>query len=192
MSIPDTEIHRLIRRAQSGKRDAIAQLYRIFAPQIYRFVAYRVPEQEADDITAGVFINMVEGLPSYRITEVPFEGWLYSIATARIADYYRRQARQTLVELSDQMPDSHTLPEEHIIQQEEISRLRVALRQLTDEQQLVLLLRFVERKSHEEVARVLGKHVSAVKSIQHRALVHLTQLLGSESKVRHYLRGKHE
>ena len=141
---------------------------------------------------AGVFINMVEGLPGYRITNVPFEGWLYSIASARIADYYRRHGRRTLVELSEFMPDARSLPEEHIVQQEEVEALRAALGQLSDEQQTVLLLRFVERKSHEEVARIIGKHVSAVKSIQHRALVKLTQLLGSNSKVRHYLRGRND
>jgi DNA-directed RNA polymerase specialized sigma24 family protein len=52
-----------------------------------------------------------------------------------------------------------------------------------------LILRFIEGKNHQEVADVVGKSLTAVRSIQHRALVELTRLLGSEDKVRHYLRG---
>jgi len=50
----------------------------------------------------------------------------------------------------------------------------------------------VEHKSHEEVGRILNKSVSAVKTIQHRALTELATLLGSEKKGGHYLRGRHE
>jgi RNA polymerase sigma-70 factor (ECF subfamily) len=48
--------------------------------------------------------------------------------------------------------------------------LRGALARLNDEQQSLLILRFIERKSHEQVAEIMGKSLSAVKSIQHRAL----------------------
>jgi RNA polymerase sigma-70 factor (ECF subfamily) len=75
---------------------------------------------------------------------------------------------------------------------QEASELRAALGKLSQEQQEVLLLRFVNHKSHEEVSRVLKKSVSAVKTIQYRALSQLATLLGSEKQGRHYLRGRHE
>jgi DNA-directed RNA polymerase specialized sigma24 family protein len=56
----------------------------------------------------------------------------------------------------------------------------------------VLLLRFVERKSHAEVAALLGKSVTAIKSTQHRALNRLAELMGLSEKARHYLRGEHD
>ena len=133
---------------------------------------------------------MVESLPRYRDTGAPFDAWLFRIASARIADFHRKQGRRPTTNLSDQITDSKPLPEEQLLQRQEESELRDALRQLSKDDQKVLLLRFVERKSHREVATILNKSVAAVKSIQHRALIRLAVLLGSEEKVRHYLRGR--
>ncbi|MBC7814045.1 MAG: hypothetical protein H7175_23025 [Burkholderiales bacterium] len=63
---------------------------------------------------------------------------------------------------------------------------------MSEEHQSILILRFVERKSHEGVAAILDKSVTAVKSAQHRALAQLASLLEQTGKRRHYLRGSHE
>jgi RNA polymerase sigma-70 factor (ECF subfamily) len=76
--------------------------------------------------------------------------------------------------------------------EQEAAELRTAMKRLSQEQQDILLLRFVNHKSHDEVARIMNKSVSAVKTIQHRALTQLATLLGSEKQGRHYLRGRHE
>lgn len=186
------EINELIQRAQRGDQAAIAALYEAHAQKIYRYVVYRVPTvHDAEDLTAEVFVRMVEGLPTYRITEAPFEAWLYRIAAARIADWYRRHKRHPQVELTETLKTSDPQPEDNILREQEIDTLREAVQQLNEEQQSVLILRFVERRSHEETAEIMGKSVSAVKSIQHRALTRLASILGSEGKVRHYLRGGH-
>ena len=193
MAIPPPELKQLIHQAQNGDRDAVAQLYETYAQAIYRYVVHRVPAvADAEDLTAEVFVKMVEGLAQYRVTDVPFEAWLYRIAAARIADHYRRHARRPVADLSDDMPGYEPLVEEQILEQQELGTLHDAMRQLSEEQQSVLILRFVERKSHEEVGRILNKSVAAVKTIQYRALIELADLLGSEKAVRHYLRGVHD
>ena len=107
----------------------------------------------------------------------------------RSEERYELPGRRPIADLSDQMMDSRLLPEEQLLKQQEESELREALRQLSDDDQKVLILRFVERKSHQVVADILGKQVSAVKTAQYRALLRLSGLLGSEKKARHYLRG---
>jgi RNA polymerase sigma-70 factor, ECF subfamily len=180
----------IIQKAQRGDREAISHLYQLYVQQIYRYIAYRVQsDADAEDLTAEVFVKMVEGLRSYKITGAPFEAWLYRIASARIIDFRRRVRRRPQTELSEVLSSGEATPEERMLEQQEIETLRQALSGLTDEQQSILVLRFIERKSHQEVAEILGKSVSAVKSIQHRALIQLASRLGSEAKVRHYLRG---
>ncbi len=182
---------RLIQLACDGDQEAIAVLYRAHVQAIYRYISYRVPETAAaDDLTAEVFLRMVEGLPAYTLNGAPFEAWLYRIAAARVADYYRVRTRRPQTELSDAEPDRGVSPEGLLQNAEEHSELRAALRELSDEQQDILLLRFVERKSHAEVAKILGKSVTAIKSAQHRALVRLAELMGLNGKGRHYLRGR--
>ncbi|MDX1990970.1 MAG: sigma-70 family RNA polymerase sigma factor [bacterium] len=184
------DLQPLIQRAQQGDEAAIGSLYERCAPLIYRYIYYRVSTTEdAEDLTAEVFKRMLEGLPRYRHTGAPFEAWLYRIAAARVVDFRRRQKRRPVIQLAETLEDSKPKPEEQVVQRLEVEELRRALRQLNDEQQTILLLRFVERKSHQEVADILGKSMTAVKSAQHRALVLLVSALGSEDKVRHYLRG---
>jgi RNA polymerase sigma-70 factor, ECF subfamily len=185
-------IRRIIKQAQRGDEQAISALYQTYVSAIYRYIAYRVgAEEDAEDLTAEVFVQMVRGLPRYKDTGAPFDAWLHRIAAARIADFYRRQNRRPQTVLSDNLPGTGPLPEERVQDQQDQSEMRQAVRQLSEEEQTVLILRFVERKSHREVAQIVGKSVSAVKSIQHRALVRLAGLLGSEEKARHYLRGDH-
>jgi RNA polymerase sigma-70 factor, ECF subfamily len=193
-STPSTisiDVADLVLRAQTGDSEAVGALYQMYSPAIYRYVAYRMPStDDAEDLTAEVFIRMVEGLPAYRLTAVPFEAWLYRIAAARIADFYRISGRRSHTELHDTLADANPLPEDSLEQRQLFETVREALNQLSDEHQSILLLRFVERKSHEEVAVILGKSMTAVKSAQHRALNQLASLLGTDSKIRHYLRGK--
>ncbi|MBZ0299277.1 MAG: sigma-70 family RNA polymerase sigma factor [Anaerolineae bacterium] len=185
-----TNIRQVIKRASQGDAAAITTLYEAHVDAIYRYIFYRVPTgADAEDLTAEVFLKMVEGLPGYTFTGAPFETWLYRIAAARIADFYRRANRQPQSELTEFLTDGLPLPEEHIQQNQEIDILRQALQQFSEEEQTILILRFVERKSHKEVADILGKTANAVKAAQHRTLVQLAALLGSEEKVRHYLRG---
>lgn len=188
-----SEIEQVIRRARDGDEQAISALYEIHADAIYRYILYRVPTAEdAEDLTAEVFLKMVEGIPRYKITGVPFEAWLYRIAAARIADFYRRRRRHPQTALPETLADHIALPEDQLQQDQEVETLRGILAQFNTDEQTILILRFVERKSHQEVAAVLGKSTNAVKAAQHRALIRLAALLGSEDKVRHYLRGDND
>jgi RNA polymerase sigma-70 factor, ECF subfamily len=184
-------LEQVIERAQKGDAEAVAALYQTYVQRIFRYILYRVSPADAEDLTAEVFLKMVEGLPKYRLTGAPFEAWLYRMAVARIVDYRRRMKYRSHMELDETLADTKPLPEEHLQRRQELEGLRYALQQLTDEQQTILILRFIERKNHQQVAAILGRSVTAVRTAQHRALVELTALLGSEEKVRHYLRGSH-
>lgn len=181
----------LVEQAQHGDSDAVALLYRRYVPAITRYIAYRVANNDAvEDLTAEVFLRMIEGLGHFQITGAPFEAWLYRIAAARIADYYRLQHRHPEEELTEVVVSGQLPLELNVQEREELDALRAALRQLSEEQQTILLLRFVERKSHEEVAQILEKSVRAIATAQHRALKSLAEILGTAKVSRHYLRGK--
>lgn len=187
------DINLYVERAKRGDREAVAALYQLYVRPTHRYIALRVGDaQDAEDLTAEVFVQMVKRLSSYEVTGAPFAAWLYKIAAARIADYYRRRGSRSDQQTPDDLRDPDFTPEEAVQHDEVIDQLRQALNQLTEEQQVVLVMRFVERKSHADVAATLGRSVTAVKSIQHRALIALTELLGSSEKARHYLRGNRE
>jgi RNA polymerase sigma-70 factor (ECF subfamily) len=186
----DDVTRKLIDRAKNGDSGAIATIYQTHVGMIFRYIAYRVgSDEDAEDLTGEVFVKMVESLPRYQHTGAPFEAWLHRIAAARVADFYRLRNRQQEIALTENLQSERISPEERLVNAQEQAELRAALRELSEEEQTVLIYRFVERKSHKEVAEIIDKSVSAVKSIQHRALIRLASLMGSEEKVRHYLRG---
>lgn len=180
----------LIQRAKQGDKAAVSQLYERYVDRIYRYVAYRVPLEDAEDLTAEVFVRMVEGIGNFEYTGAPFESWLYRIASARIADFHRIRARKPQDEIDENMSDSTPQPEELLLDEQDQQRVREALLQLDEDDQQLLILRFVERKSHKEVADILEKNEAAIRTAQHRALKKLAKLLGTDSKAPHYLRGK--
>ncbi|MBL8134871.1 MAG: sigma-70 family RNA polymerase sigma factor [Anaerolineae bacterium] len=189
----EPEIAEYIKRAQQGDREALAILYQLHVHAIHRYVGARIGvAEDSEDVTAEVFVAMVKALPAYRPTGAPFAAWLYRIASAQVANYYRKHNRLTREEDVDRLQDPDSSPEELFQDAEKLEMVRRALNQLSEEQQIILVMRFVERKSHAEVASSLGKSVAAVKTLQHRALIALSELLGTSQKSRHYLRGSRE
>jgi RNA polymerase sigma-70 factor, ECF subfamily len=185
----DEYLKQLIARAQSGDAEAVTELYQTHVDRIYRYVAYRVPNTEYEDITADVFTTMVKDLKKFIYTGAPFEAWLYSIARARIADFHRKR-RQDVEEIDEQVADQTMQPEERMVQSQEYETIKGELSQLSESEQEVLILRFVERLSHERVAEIMGKSLAAVRTMQHRALTKLAQRLQAKGKEYHYLRGE--
>lgn len=166
------EEKRLIHLAQKGQKEAFARLYRQHVQAIYRYIYYRVSDNQlAEDLTGDVFVKALAALPKYRDQGKPFIAWLYRIAHARVIDYYRLRERR---------PDESNIESEPIamssnmdsalLQQQAAKVLQLAIAELTDEQQHVIILRFVEGESLESVANILGKNTNAIKALQHRAL----------------------
>ena len=144
-------------------------------PLVFRSVFAQVGDRAiAEDITAQVFLEAVEGIGRYRDHGRPITGWLLTIARHRTTDWFRKKRR----EVSD-LPDSIVEGPDAGLQV-----AVVALQRLTPEQREVMHLRFVEDLSIEEVARLTRRTPGAVKAMQHRALARLRTILGDETEWR--------
>jgi RNA polymerase sigma-70 factor (ECF subfamily) len=163
---------RLIAQAVRGDSDAFAALYRAHVQAIYRYIVHRVSDaQMAEDFTADVFTRALKSMSTYQDQGKPFLAWLYRIAHARVVDYYRRRGRRPDEAELDAQPIAVTDDVEgELLRGQAASALRTALSSLTDEQQQVIILRFIEGLNLEETAVSMGKNANAIKALQHRAL----------------------
>jgi RNA polymerase sigma-70 factor (ECF subfamily) len=166
------EEQRLVAQAKRGERDAFAALYQAHVQAIFRYLVHRLNDREiADDLTGDVFVRAIEGLKDYTDTGRPFLAWLYRIAHARLVDHYRRTSRRPTETDVDDLPIPVEMDwDDRMLRQQAALALRTAIAQLTDEQQDVVILRFVEGHRLEAVAQLLGKNANAIKALQHRAL----------------------
>lgn len=172
-----------VERAARGDAAAIGELYRRYAPAIFRYLFYRLGDRDlAEDLTSEVFVRALEALPRYRGRGRPFSAWLYRIAAARVADHYRQRRRHPVVPLVPNVPARGAELDEAAESRLTAELLQRAIVRLTPLQQQVIVLRFLEGLSHKEVAQVVGRSEGAVRVLQFRALESLRRLLERESR----------
>jgi RNA polymerase sigma-70 factor, ECF subfamily len=169
----------LVLQAQDGNSEAFGQLYDAYMERIYRFVYFRVEDQQtAEDITSQVFLKAWNNLDRFSFSRTPYLAWLYTIAHNAVIDHYRTRKVTTAlddVQLSQQ--DHAEAVENDIDQTSEMKLVKEALQMLTDDQQKVLTLKFIDGMSNHEIASHLGKREGAIRALQMRGLQALAKQL---------------
>lgn len=168
----------VIERAQRGSPEAVGVLYEQHHNSIYRYIYYRTGNaQAAEDLTADVFLKMVQAVPGFRGNSAAFRGWLFQIARNLSIDHLRRYIAHPIELLREDLfaPDSHT--EKSVEHSLEAQSLHEALTSLNDDQKDVILIRFVEGLPLTETARILHKSEDSVKGLQRRALQALREYM---------------
>ena len=168
-------------RASKGESAAFGLLYDRHVEAIYRYVYYRVRDDvEAEDLTSDVFMRALKAMPRYEPRQA-FLAWLYRIARNAVIDRARRGNRQVSFEDALEHPgvDQIVEPDTEILAHSDSVTLRGALAKLTPLQQEVVVLRYLEGYSTQEVARIVGKREGTVRGIQFRAIGALRQLIPS-------------
>ncbi len=168
----------LVRSAQEGDNDAFGRLYEQYFDAVYRYAAFRLPRESAEDVVADVFVKVWEKLHTYKVhSGVPFAAWLFRIARHTVIDVYRTQ--RSFDEVPETLADHDALNRtEHRTERHEMLRtVRAAVDQLPGRYREILLLSFMAGLPHSEVARVLRLTEGAVRILKMRALRKLEALL---------------
>lgn len=170
----------LLRLASQLNTNALAEIYDIHSPGIYRYSMRLLGDMTlAEDCVAETFARFLKSLQEQRGPHDNLQAYLYRIAHNWIVDLYRNNKES--VELTDVLRSESDVPEEEAAKRIRQKQVRRAIRHLTPEQQQVISLKYLDDWNNEEVARLMKKLVGAVKSIQHRALKSLYRLLAEKS-----------
>ncbi|MCA9963804.1 MAG: sigma-70 family RNA polymerase sigma factor [Anaerolineales bacterium] len=169
----------LIERAKTDK-EAFGQLYERYVDRIYNYVYYRTGNSDdAEDLTARIFIRAMNHMPNYRDQGLPFSAWLYRIAHNLVANWHRDNSRRKLIALDDvsQWQLAGEGPEFATQMMEDKETLMLAIRRLPADRQELLSLKFVDRLSNAEIGDIMGRSEGAIKSLYHRTLLSLREEL---------------
>ncbi len=166
----------LIPAASNGDSAAFSQLYEKYVRRIFNYVYYRTGNvNEAEDLTERVFLRAYGHIQNYRDMGLPFSAWLYRIAHNLVANWHRDTLRRQELSLDDhiEMSSKGEHAEVAIIKDQETERLMSVLRELPEDRQQLIILKFVEHLSNAEIAVIMQKSEGAVKSLYHRTLIQL-------------------
>lgn len=173
---PIGKITEILVLAKAGQQEALADIYETYFVRVYRFVFYRVSHKEtAEDITEEVFIKAFKGLKNLEELDA-FEGWLFQIARNLVIDYYRKKKQLVPLDSVENTLEYDTNVVEIINLQLEQSILIKLLKELNDEQQTVIKMKFFEELDNSAIARILDKTEGAIRVIQHRAILKLKEI----------------
>jgi RNA polymerase sigma-70 factor, ECF subfamily len=140
-----------------------------------------------EDLTANVFLAAFQHLRRFRWRRIPFEAWLYRIATNEVRMHLRRRRRLRFWSLQSedaghqeaisrlQSPDPPAA--EPCMAAESHHLLQKALIELEPKYRTVVVLRYYEGKSLSEISVITGQRQGTIKSQLHRALAQLQDRL---------------
>jgi len=171
------------RESRSGNNKALnkeelAEIYAQHYLSIYRFVFRQIGDVEVSrEISSDVFHRMVKHNQNSTVHPEYLTSWLYCVARNLVVDHYRRQQYRDHLSFDDELMGSSHDTAEKAENQIRTEKMRMALMKLTPDQRQVIILKFMEGLSNQEVADALLKPVGAVKALQHRAIVALRHLL---------------
>ena len=148
-------------------------IYKRYAQDIHRFALYLSGDQAlAEDITSETFVRLwASDEQMIRILTVK----AYLLAIARHLYIDSRRSASRYVEIDPELPEPGASPESVAIHKSELREVLRLLQEIPEVDRTALLMRAQHEMSYEDIARVLGISLAAVKIKIHRARLRLAE-----------------
>jgi RNA polymerase sigma factor (sigma-70 family) len=182
----------LVNRAKEGDQKAYADLMQRYKDSIY-FMALKMVNNKDDamDLTVETFGKAFENLEKYK-PDFAFSTWLFRIATNNCIDFIRKK-RVSLVSidtLSDDSADERPIqiksdslnPEEESIKKQQSKELKDIVEKLPLRYRTLIVLRYFDELSYEEIAKQLDLPLGTVKAQLFRARDLLSNVINRRKK----------
>ena len=181
----------VVEACQRGDQDAFRVLFETHKDRVYSIaLRYAGDPATAMDIAQETFLKLLSSIGQYR-GDASFESWLYRLVVNSCLDHHRRRRR--FLPIVEEALDLFRAPKESalhdLLREEQEERVQQVVAQLPEEQRIVVVLRYTEGRSYEEIAELLGCRRGTVASRLNRAhkalerrLSHLRRASGGNVK----------
>ena len=182
----------LVSRAKDGDQKAYAELMQRYKDSMY-FMALKMVNNKDDamDLTVETFGKAFENLEKYK-PDFAFSTWLFRIATNNCIDFIRKKKLNvvSLHTLSEddgdekhmQVPADVLNPEESSIKKQESEKLKNIVEQLPVRYRKLIILRYYDEQSYEEIAQQLDIPLGTVKAQLFRARDLMANIINRKKK----------
>lgn len=159
--------------------EAFGLLYERYVERIFNYIYFRVGGTgDAEDLTAKVFFKALRNIGGYRHMGLPFSAWLYRIAHNLVANYHRDRFKIQEISIENLIVEDtnrSSAPEHMMETKQENDFLMSLVNDLSSQKRELIILKYVQKLSNEEIGQIFGKTEGAIKSLYHRTLVELKE-----------------
>src|ERR1043166_1361954 len=166
----DQDVQHLLQKRQY--REALEHLLNLYQTKVFRMaLAFLKNPAWAEDVTQEIFMKLWQALPDYDGRALPGT-WLYTIARNTCLSASRSESYRRVFSLDAAREPAAPVPS--VIADLELAQ---SIDRLPDIQRTVVTLFYLQEKSVDEVAHMLGMAVGTVKSHLHRARLALGETM---------------
>lgn len=166
----------IVVRCQARDDTAFEELVKMFGERISYYVRRLVDDaHDADDIVQDVWVDVYRSIPRLR-SPGAFRVWLYRIARDKVYSAFRKRNRWMTLAQDEEIADEAR--DEPSFSAADAARIHQGLQELPPAQREVLVLRFIEHMSYEEIAAATGCLIGTVRSRIHYAKQTLKKIMG--------------
>jgi RNA polymerase sigma-70 factor (ECF subfamily) len=153
----------LVLRCQAGDEDAFGELVARYHPRLRYYLRRILPNADhADDVLQEVWLAVFRALP--RLADpAALAAWLYRIARDKASLQWRVRPPELFVDVLD-FDLVEEPSQDNEFRQEDAQEIHASLDQLAPEQREVLVLRFLEDMTYQQIAKVTGCPIGTVRS----------------------------
>jgi RNA polymerase sigma-70 factor (ECF subfamily) len=159
----------LLARARKGDKEAFGQIIYPYERLIYN-IAYKYMgnTEDAKDIAQDSLIKVYLNIKHCHSLET-FKAWAVKITVNTALDALRKRMRRSTDVLEEYQAPETDGPEQKLMQNENIRRVKEAINSLPEEHRTLIILRDLEGFSYDELAKITGVALGTVKSRLSRA-----------------------
>lgn len=170
---------KLERKAQEElDPESFAKLYEIHAPRIYRFIYFKVGSvTDAQDLTSDVFLRAWSYLRERKTEIRSFTALIFKIARNSVIDFYRARKSTVPLEFVDEQTFVSETPLETLSAATDLYTLLKAMKNLKEEYRDIIVLRYLNELSFQEISTVTGKSLLNTRVTLHRAVSALKKII---------------
>jgi RNA polymerase sigma-70 factor (ECF subfamily) len=169
----------MLKRLHDGDRAAMAELYDRYFDRVYSLVFNQVDRNRevAEDIVQDTFLAALKSAKGFKGRSSAYT-WLCSIAYHKVADHYRRQSRERKHMVSgvdvdtvdaSENPGTQPQPDSLIESAETRQVVNEALAKLPWDYRQVLILKYVEEMSVQEIGQIMDRSPKSIEGLLTRS-----------------------
>lgn len=162
----------LVIKALNGKEDAWEKLINRYQRRIYNFALRMTSNREdAMDLMQEIFLSVYRNLAGFS-QRAAFSAWIFKIASNRAVDFFRKKRPVDSLPMEETFedPSPRVNPMSSLMRHESNRAVMSLLEQLSQEQRLVVELKFFQEQTFEEMSENLGVSSNTLKSRLYGAL----------------------